>query len=107
MNAYVFRHAVLYPAGAAGALATTHIPFNIRRCHSVFVLQCTPNPDEGGHAVFGEEITVSGKCPETVFVGVVPKNVDAETPSPQLTPEVERRIPEVIDLIMKEINEEP
>jgi hydrogenase maturation protease len=54
-----------------------------------------------------EEITVSGKCPETVFVGVVPKNVEVETPSPQLTPEVERRIPEVIDLIMKEINEVP
>lgn len=47
------------------------------------------------------EIKVSGKCPETVFIGVVPK--DIQTLSEKLTPEIESKIPEVIDLIMKEI----
>jgi hydrogenase maturation protease len=50
------------------------------------------------------EIKVSGKCPETLFVGVVPKDVETETPDPQLTPEVESKIPEVVDLIMEKIN---
>ncbi len=48
-----------------------------------------------------EEIEISGKCPETVLIGVVPK--EADTVSEQLTPEIESKIPEVIDLIMKEI----
>jgi hydrogenase maturation protease len=48
-----------------------------------------------------EEISISGKYPETLFIGVVPK--DIKSTSPQLTPEVESKIPEVIDLIMKEI----
>lgn len=49
-----------------------------------------------------EEISISGKCPETLFIGVVPK--DIRTTSPQLTPEVESKIPEVIDLILKEVS---
>jgi len=53
-----------------------------------------------------EELQISGKCPETVFVGVVPKDIETETPVPQLTPEIESRIPEVIDLIMKGIDVE-
>jgi len=47
------------------------------------------------------EIGLSGKCPETVFVGVVPKEID--TLSEELTPEIEARMQEVIDIIMKEI----
>jgi hydrogenase maturation protease len=48
------------------------------------------------------EIAISGKCPETVFVGVVPKEINVA--SEQLTPEIESKLPEVIDLIMEEIN---
>jgi hydrogenase maturation protease len=48
-----------------------------------------------------EQISISGKCPETIFIGVVPK--DIRTFSEELTPEIESKIPEVIDLIMKEI----
>ncbi len=51
-----------------------------------------------------EQISVSGKCPETLFVGVVPKDTETDTPIPQLTPEIEAKIPEVIDIIVKEIN---
>jgi len=47
-----------------------------------------------------EELQISGKSPETIFVGVVPKDIETETPVPQLTSEIESRIPEVIDLIM-------
>ncbi len=49
-----------------------------------------------------EQIRISGgKCPETIFIGVVPK--DVKTESSQLTPEIESKIPEVVELIMKEI----
>lgn len=48
-----------------------------------------------------DEIAMSGKCPEAVFIGVVPKEIN--TASEALTPEIEKKIPEVIDLIMKEI----
>jgi len=51
-----------------------------------------------------EEIQISGKCPETIFVGVVPKDVETITPKPSLTPEIEKRVPEVVDLIMEEIS---
>ena len=51
-----------------------------------------------------EQISLSGKCPETVFIGVVPK--DIESISSQLTPEIESKIPEVINVILEEINEE-
>jgi hydrogenase maturation protease len=51
-----------------------------------------------------DQIGVSGKCPETLFVGVVPKDTETDTPRPQLTPEIEAKIPEVIDVILEEIN---
>jgi hydrogenase maturation protease len=50
------------------------------------------------------EIAISGKCPETVLIGIVPREINKS--SEQLTPEIEAKIPEVIDLIMKEIQEE-
>lgn len=50
-----------------------------------------------------EQINISGKCPETLFIGVVPKDT-TDTASPQLTPEIESKIPEVIDLVMEEVN---
>jgi hydrogenase maturation protease len=48
-----------------------------------------------------EQISLSGKCPETIFIGVVPK--DTRTLGEKLTPIVEKQIPKVIDLIMQEI----
>lgn len=48
-----------------------------------------------------EQIRISGKCPETLFIGVVPK--DIQTLCMQLSPEIESKIPEVIDLIVKKI----
>ena len=48
-----------------------------------------------------DQIAISGKCPETVFIGVVPKEIN--TVSEELTPEIESKIPEVLDLIMEEI----
>ena len=49
-----------------------------------------------------EQISVSGKCPETLFIGVVPKDIKTDTPAPKLTPELQGKIPEVIALIMEE-----
>ena len=51
-----------------------------------------------------EQIRLSGKFPETIFLGVIPKDTTTERSQPQLSPEVESKIPEVIDLIMKEIS---
>lgn len=51
-----------------------------------------------------EEIKLTGKCPDTIFLGVVP--VDTETEGESLTPEIESKIPIVIEMIMKEINSE-
>ena len=48
-----------------------------------------------------DQIKMSGKCPETIFIGVVPK--DTKTMGEKLTPVVKKQIPKVIDLIMKEI----
>jgi hydrogenase maturation protease len=48
-----------------------------------------------------QEFYLMGKYPETILLGVVPK--DIKTISTELTPEIEKKIPEVIDLIMKEI----
>ena len=45
---------------------------------------------------------LTGYCPETIFIGVVP--LDSKTESEQLTPEIERKLPEVIDMILKEIS---
>ena len=52
-----------------------------------------------------EQIKLTGKCPETVFIGVVP--VDTETGSERLSPEVESKIPAVIEMIIEEINSTP
>jgi len=49
-----------------------------------------------------EQSRLIGKCPETVFIGVVPK--DIETESSDLTPEVKSKIPEIIDILMEELN---
>jgi hydrogenase maturation protease len=51
-----------------------------------------------------EQISVSGKCPEALFVGVVPKDTETDTPRPQLTPEIEAKIPELVDVILEEIH---
>jgi len=48
-----------------------------------------------------EQIKISGKCPEAVFIGVVPK--DIRTTSEKLTSEIEKKIPEVIRLILEEV----
>jgi hydrogenase maturation protease len=44
---------------------------------------------------------LTGYCPETIFIGVVP--FDSRTESEQLTPEIASKLPEVIGMIMKEI----
>lgn len=49
-----------------------------------------------------EHMQLTGYCPETIFVGVVPK--DMQSDSEQLTHEIQSKIPEVIDLILKEID---
>ena len=49
-----------------------------------------------------QQLSLMGKCPETTLIGVVPK--DIKTIGTELTPEIEKKIPEVIDLIMKEIS---
>jgi hydrogenase maturation protease len=48
-----------------------------------------------------QDFTLLGNCPETILIGVVPK--DIKTIGTELTPEIESKIPEVIDMIMKEI----
>lgn len=48
-----------------------------------------------------EQIAISGKLPETTFIGVVPK--DITTIGTSLTPEIDEKIPEVVNLIIKEI----
>jgi len=49
-----------------------------------------------------QETSLIGKCPETIFIGVTPK--DIQSLSEQLTPELKSKIPEVINLILEEIN---
>jgi hydrogenase maturation protease len=48
-----------------------------------------------------DQLAVIGDRPEVVFVGVVPK--DIATFGDQLTPVVESKMQEVVDLVMKEI----
>lgn len=48
-----------------------------------------------------EQLRLIGMCPEILFIGVVPKS--AKDSCETLSPEIESKIPEVIDLIMKEI----
>lgn len=50
-----------------------------------------------------EQLRLIGACPETIFMGVVPKDIQTEREIPLLTPEIEEKIPKVIDLILKEI----
>jgi hydrogenase maturation protease len=50
-----------------------------------------------------QEFYLMGKYPETILLGVVPK--DIKTIGTELTPEIEKKIPEIIDLIMKEIDQ--
>lgn len=50
-----------------------------------------------------EQVSLIGKCPETIFIGVVPKDIKSE--SSKLNPEIESRIPEVVNLILEEINQ--
>jgi hydrogenase maturation protease len=52
-----------------------------------------------------DQIRLSGKCPETIFIGVVP--IDTATDSERLTPQIESKIPIVLEMIMKEINSKP
>jgi hydrogenase maturation protease len=42
-----------------------------------------------------------GRCPETTFIGVIPK--DSETEDERLTSEVESKIPVVIEMLMNEV----
>jgi hydrogenase maturation protease len=46
-------------------------------------------------------LRLTGSCPETIFIGVVP--LDSKTESEQLTPGIASKLPEVIDMILKEI----
>jgi hydrogenase maturation protease len=48
-------------------------------------------------------LKVIGQCPETIFIGVVPKDIETETQ--QLTPEIEQKVSEVVSLVLKEIQE--
>jgi hydrogenase maturation protease len=49
-----------------------------------------------------QDLYLLGKYPETILLGVVPK--DVKTIGTELTPEIAKKIPEVIDLILKEIS---
>ena len=49
-----------------------------------------------------QQIQLIGKCPETIFIGIIPK--DTETEGEQLSPEIEKKIPIVIEMLMNEIN---
>jgi hydrogenase maturation protease len=46
-------------------------------------------------------LKLTGGCPETTFIGIIPK--DSETESESLTPEVENKIPVVIEMLMNEV----
>jgi hydrogenase maturation protease len=48
-----------------------------------------------------QQIRISGKCPEAIFIGVVPKTIKTGT---KLTSTVKKKIPEVIDMIKRELD---
>jgi hydrogenase maturation protease len=48
-----------------------------------------------------DQLKLTGDCPETIFIGVKP--VDGRTEGEQLTPEVARKIPIVLEMIRQEI----
>jgi len=50
-----------------------------------------------------EQIKMTGKHLETTFIGVVPEDITSF--GSQLNPEIEKKIPEVIELIMREISQ--
>jgi hydrogenase maturation protease len=47
-------------------------------------------------------IKLIGRYPDTIFIGIIPK--DTETEGEQLTPEVEKKIPIVTEMLLNEIN---
>jgi hydrogenase maturation protease len=47
-------------------------------------------------------LIVTEQCPDTIFIGVVPKDIVTE--SQQLTPEIEEKLPAVLTMIQEEIN---
>jgi hydrogenase maturation protease len=49
-----------------------------------------------------QELYLIGKYPETVLIGVVPK--DIKTIGTELTPEIKSKIPDVVELVLKEIS---
>jgi len=51
-----------------------------------------------------DEVAISGKCPETVFIGVVPKDINTASEEP--TPEIKEKIPQVVDMILEEIKKD-
>jgi len=51
------------------------------------------------------EMKLLGDCPDTIFIGVVP--VDAQTESESLSPEIEGKVDDAIEMILKEINSMP
>jgi hydrogenase maturation protease len=46
-------------------------------------------------------LSITGQCPDIIFIGVVPKDIQTETE--QLTPEIEKKMPEVITMVLEEI----
>jgi len=48
-----------------------------------------------------DQVAISGKCPETIFIGVVPKELHELSEEP--TPEIKEKIPQVVDMILEEI----
>ena len=49
-----------------------------------------------------QDLYLMGKYPETVLIGVVPK--DVKTIGTELTPQIKKKIPEVVELVLKEIS---
>ncbi len=48
-----------------------------------------------------DQVAISGKCPETIFIGVVPR--EQNKLSEELTPEIKEKMPEVVEMILEEI----
>jgi hydrogenase maturation protease len=49
-----------------------------------------------------DQLKLTGDCPETIFIGVKP--VDGRTEGEQLTPEVQSKVPIIIEMIKQEIS---
>ncbi|MGB9716516.1 MAG: hydrogenase maturation protease [Thermodesulfovibrionales bacterium] len=50
-----------------------------------------------------QDFTLEGICPETILIGVVPK--DIKTTGTEPTPEIKSKIREVVELVIKEIKD--